>query len=89
MLWSRSEFDDFAMECRKLQRPSCRAACRCGASPPTDGEVLVTTGFDLLMAQFGVAAASRAPIASSYDDEDAPYHAGVAGALTPASAARR
>ena len=62
------EFDDFANG-----RASFRAACRCGASPPTDGEVLVTTGFDIMMAQFGHSRGLEAAFATSYDDEDAPY----------------
>ena len=34
MLWSRWSSMISPMECRKLQRPPWRAACRCGASPP-------------------------------------------------------
>ena len=73
MLWSRWSSTISPMECRALQRPPSRAACRCGASPPTSGEVLVTTGFDLLMAQCGVGRGLEGAYPSSYDDADAPY----------------
>ena len=38
-----------------------------------DGEVIVTTGFDINMAQFGHSRGLDGAFATSYDDEDAPY----------------
>jgi nitrate reductase alpha subunit len=38
-----------------------------------DGEILVATVFDLMMARFGVARGLPGSDASSYDDEEAPY----------------
>ena len=38
-----------------------------------DGEVVVTTGFDLIMAQCGVGRGLEGAYPSSYDDADAPF----------------
>ena len=73
MLWSRWSSTISPRERRTVQRPSSCAACRCGASPPTDGEVVVTTAFDLLMAQCGVGRGLEGAYASSYDDADAMF----------------
>ena len=37
------------------------------------GEVLVATGFDIMMSQFGHSRGLEGAFATSYDDEDAPY----------------
>ena len=49
---------------------------------------MVTTGFDIMMAQFGVGRGLEGAFATSYDDEDAPYTPAWQE-RTPASAARR
>ena len=64
----------------RRRQDALRAACRCGVSPPTDGEVVVTTGFDLLMAQFGHSRGLDGAYPASYDDAERSLHAGVAGA---------
>ena len=38
-----------------------------------EGEVVVATGFDIMMAQFGVSRGLDGAFPTSYDDEDAPY----------------
>lgn len=60
-------FDDFAAE-RTVARgvPVRRLAT-------TSGEIVVTTGFDLLMAAFGISRGLEGAYPSSYDDEDAIY----------------
>src|SRR4029077_8169274 len=40
---------------------------------PDSGEVVVTTGFDLLMSQFGHSRGLDGTFPSSYDDPEAPY----------------
>ncbi len=62
------EFDDFA-EARAIGRgvPARRLTTAEGE------EVIVTTTYDLLMAQYGVHRGLPGQYASSYDDEDAPY----------------
>jgi len=59
-------FDDFAGNATLLRGVPVRRIAT------TDGEVLVTTGFDLLMAQFGIGRGLEGAYPSSYD-EDAPY----------------
>ena len=56
---------------------SCAAACRCAGWPGR----LVTTVFDLLLAQYGVRRAGLPGTwPSGYDDADEPYTPGLAGA---------
>ena len=59
-------FDDFAAGATVTRGVPVRRVAT------SDGEVLVTTGFDLLMAQFGVGRGLEGAYPSSYDD-DAPY----------------
>ncbi|MCC7463902.1 MAG: nitrate reductase subunit alpha [Gammaproteobacteria bacterium] len=59
-------FDDFAGNASVTRGVPARRIAT------TEGEVLVTTGFDLLMAQFGVGRGLAGSYPSSYD-EDAPY----------------
>ncbi|MAE71350.1 MAG: nitrate reductase subunit alpha [Gemmatimonadetes bacterium] len=62
------EFDDFA-EARAIERgvPARKLKTAEGK------EVVVTTTYDLLMAQYGVPRGLPGAYAASYDDEDAPY----------------
>ncbi len=59
--------DDFAEGCGLSRGVPVRRV------KTADGEVLVATVYDLLMAQYGVARGNLEGYPASYDDEDAPY----------------
>ncbi len=63
------ELDDFASG-----RDARDAACRSRTLTTADGEtVMVTTVYDLLMAQYGVNRGLAGEYPADYDDDDAPY----------------
>jgi nitrate reductase alpha subunit len=61
------DFSDFAADTRRRRGVPVRYI------ETTNGRVPVTTAFDLLMAQFGVARGLPGDYPESYDDEDCPY----------------
>jgi nitrate reductase alpha subunit len=65
-------FDDFANGTPGAAPPTVARGVPVRRLATADGEVLVTTGFDLLMAQFGHSRGLEGAYPSSYD-EDAPY----------------
>ena len=67
------EFDDFANGVPGATTPTIARGVPVRRIATASGEVLVTTGFDLIMAQCGVGRGLEGAYPSSYDDADAPF----------------
>ena len=65
------EFDDFANGVPEAATPTVARGVPVRRIATADGEVLVTTAFDLLIAQCGVGRGLEGAYPSSYDDENA------------------
>jgi nitrate reductase alpha subunit len=67
------EFEDFSKGVPGTVTPTVVRGVPVRRLATDKGEILVTTGFDLLMAQFGHSRGLAGAYPASYDDADAPY----------------
>src|SRR4029077_17097046 len=76
------EFDDFANGVPGAATPTVARGVPVRRIATASGEVLVATGFDLLMAQCGVGRGLAGAYPSSYDDADALFTPAWQGGFT-------